>query len=146
MVHGRSLTRVIIYLPAIISPLIMGYIWYFLLQPGRGYLYHALEQLGAPFTLGNWMKDYPTTMEGASSGQQFRYITIPMLKSTTFYVLVNMIIGSFGVFIQVLMLTGGNPRGTTSVLQYLLYDKSFNLFAFGQGAAIGMQGAPSQPG
>lgn len=60
--HGRSLTRVIIYLPAIISPLIMGYIWYFLLQPGRGYLYHALEQLGAPFALGNWMKDYPTTM------------------------------------------------------------------------------------
>jgi multiple sugar transport system permease protein len=24
------------------------------------------------------------------------------------------------------------------VLQYLLYDKSFNLFEFGQGAAIGM--------
>ena len=60
--RGRSMTRVLIYLPAIISPLIMGYIWYFLLQPGRGYLYHALEQLGAPFTLGNWMKDYPTTM------------------------------------------------------------------------------------
>ena len=28
--------------------------------------------------------------------------------------------------------------GLTSVLQYLLYDKSFNLFEFGQGAAIGM--------
>lgn len=77
-------------------------------------------------------------IEGASKTQQFRFITIPMLKSTTFYVLVNMIIGSFGVFIQVLMLTSGNPRGTTSVLQYLLYDKSFNLFEFGQGAAIGM--------
>ena len=49
-----------------------------------------------------------------------------------------MIIGSFGVFIQVMMLTGGKPRGTTGVLQYLLYDKSFNLFQFGQGAAIGM--------
>ena len=36
------------------------------------------------------------------------------------------------------MLTSGNPRGTTSVLQYLLYDKAFNLFEFGQGAAIGM--------
>lgn len=33
--HGKSIARVIIYLPAIISPLIMGYIWYFLLQPGR---------------------------------------------------------------------------------------------------------------
>ena len=60
--HGRSFARVIIYLPAIISPLIMGYIWYFLLQPGRGYLYHALEQLGSAWQLGNWMKDYPTTM------------------------------------------------------------------------------------
>lgn len=77
-------------------------------------------------------------LDGAGKVQQFWRITVPLLKSTTFYVLVNMIIGSFGVFIQVLMLTGGNPRGTTSVLQYLLYDKSFNLFEFGQGAAIGM--------
>ena len=79
-----------------------------------------------------------SAMEGASSMQQFWYITVPMLKSTTFYVLVKMVIGSFGVFIQVMLLTSGNPRGTTSVLQYLLYDKSFNLFEFGQGAAIGM--------
>ncbi|MDR0928414.1 MAG: sugar ABC transporter permease [Oscillospiraceae bacterium] len=77
-------------------------------------------------------------LDGAGKRQQFFFITVPLLKSTSFYVLVNMIIGSFGVFIQVMMLTSGNPRGTTSVLQYLLYDKSFNLFQFGQGAAIGM--------
>lgn len=59
---GRGLARVVLYLPAIISPLIMGYIWYFLLQPGRGFLYHAMERLGAAFSLGNWMIDYPTTM------------------------------------------------------------------------------------
>ena len=79
-----------------------------------------------------------SSIEGANKVQQFWYITIPLLKSTTFYVLVNMVIGAFGVFIQVMMLTSGNPRGTTSVLQYLLYDKAFNLFEFGQGAAIGM--------
>ena len=77
-------------------------------------------------------------LDGASRTQQFWHITVPLLKSTTFYVLVNMVIGSFGVFIQVMMLTSGNPRGTTSVLQYLLYDRSFNLFVFGQGAAIGL--------
>jgi raffinose/stachyose/melibiose transport system permease protein len=60
--HGRSAARVIVYLPAIISPLIMGYIWYFLLQPGRGFLYHAAEQLGKTFFLGKWMNNYPTTM------------------------------------------------------------------------------------
>ena len=77
-------------------------------------------------------------LDGASRTQQFWHITVPLLKSTTFYVLVNMVIGSFGVFIQVMMLTSGNPRGTTSVQQYLLYDRSFNLFEFGQGAAIGL--------
>lgn len=59
---GRSAARVIIYLPAIISPLIMGYIWYFLLQPGRGFLYHAAEQLGTTFFLGKWMSNYTATM------------------------------------------------------------------------------------
>ncbi len=77
-------------------------------------------------------------IEGAGPVAKFRYITVPLLKNTTFYVMVNMLIGAFNVFLQVLLLTSGNPRGTTSVLQYLLYDKSFNLFEFGQGAAIGL--------
>lgn len=60
--RGRGIVRVIIYLPAIISPLIMGYIWYFLLQPGRGFLYRAVEQLALPLALGNWMGNYASTM------------------------------------------------------------------------------------
>ena len=60
--HGRSAVRVMIYLPAIISPLIMGYIWYFLLQPGRGFAYHAMMQLGMRDVLGNWLANYPSTM------------------------------------------------------------------------------------
>jgi len=36
--RGVGTARVMIYLPAIISPLIMGYVWYFLLQPERGLL------------------------------------------------------------------------------------------------------------
>lgn len=60
--HGKSIARVVIYLPAIISPLIMGYIWYFLLQPGRGYLAHAFAQLGLPDLIGNWMGEYSVTL------------------------------------------------------------------------------------
>jgi len=60
--RGQSIVRVIIYLPAIISPLIMGYIWYFLLQPSRGFLYHAVEQLNLALPLGNWMGNYLSTM------------------------------------------------------------------------------------
>ncbi len=78
------------------------------------------------------------SLDGATGWQKFYNIVIPLLKPTTFYVLVNMIIGSFNVFIQVMLLTSGNPSGKTSVLQYLLYDRAFNQFEFGQASAIGM--------
>lgn len=77
-------------------------------------------------------------LDGAGLWKKFRYITMPGLRPTTFYVMVNMIIGSFNVFIQVMMLTGGNPNGKTSTLQYLLYDRAFNQFEFGEASAIGL--------
>ncbi len=60
--RGKSVARTIVYLPAIISPLIMGYIWYFLLQPGRGFLVHAFKQLGLPDLVGNWMSSYSSAL------------------------------------------------------------------------------------
>lgn len=59
---GKSIARVIIYLPAVISPLIMGYIWYLLLQPGRGFVFHALELIGKSSWLGNWLGDFTASM------------------------------------------------------------------------------------
>lgn len=59
---GKSAARMCIYMPAIISPLIMGYIWYLLLQPGRGFLFHLADQAGHPGWFGNWMGGYGTTM------------------------------------------------------------------------------------
>ncbi len=77
-------------------------------------------------------------LDGAGLVRKFWSITVPSLKPTTFFVMVNMIIGSFNVFIQVMMLTGGNPNGKTSALQYLLYQKAFGEFEFGEASAIGM--------
>ncbi|NLZ49075.1 MAG: sugar ABC transporter permease [Clostridiales bacterium] len=59
---GKSIARMFIYMPAIISPLIMGYIWSLLLQPGRGYIHHMLEKIGWAQGLGNWMSSYWSTM------------------------------------------------------------------------------------
>ncbi len=77
-------------------------------------------------------------LDGASNWQKFRHITMPSLKPTTFFVLVNMIIGSFNVFLQVMLLTSGGPNGKTSVLQYLLYDRAFGKFQFGEASAVGL--------
>lgn len=59
---GKSVARMCIYMPAIISPLIMGYIWYLLLQPGRGFVYHIFENIGHPEWFGNWMGGYGTSL------------------------------------------------------------------------------------
>lgn len=59
---GKSVARMCIYMPAIISPLIMGYIWYLLLQPGRGFLFHLFDNMGHPGWFGNWMGAYGSSL------------------------------------------------------------------------------------
>ena len=51
---GKTVVRAIVYLPAVISPLIMGYLWYFILQPQRGVLFTVLSQAGWVIS-GNWL-------------------------------------------------------------------------------------------
>lgn len=76
------------------------------------------------------------SIDGASSFKKFTAITIPMIKSTTFYVLINLIIGSFNVFFAVYMLTNGGPTGTTDVLQNYMYNQAFKYMNFGYASAI----------
>lgn len=59
---AKSIVRTIIYLPAVISPLIMGYIWYFILQPQRGYLYTVAEAITRNTITYNWMGSRYTTL------------------------------------------------------------------------------------
>lgn len=55
-VKGRFFLRTIIYLPSIISPLIMGYLWTLILSPSTGVLDRAMQQLGINASFG-WMGD-----------------------------------------------------------------------------------------
>lgn len=51
---GRNTARALLYLPAVISPMIMGSIWYLLLQPKRGMLAVIFQNIGFEAS-GNWM-------------------------------------------------------------------------------------------
>jgi raffinose/stachyose/melibiose transport system permease protein len=61
-IKGKGVARLIIYLPAIISPLIMGYIWYILLQPSRGFVFHVLDNMGRGAWFGDWTRGYATSL------------------------------------------------------------------------------------
>ncbi len=53
---SNALVRTVIYLPSIISPLIMGYLWTLLLSPRTGVLDKAMAELGSNVSF-DWMGD-----------------------------------------------------------------------------------------
>ncbi|MCR4402963.1 MAG: sugar ABC transporter permease [Firmicutes bacterium] len=75
-------------------------------------------------------------IDGATGWQRIRFITIPLLKPTTFFILVTEVIGSFQVFTQTYVMTGGGPGYSTTTLINLLYTKGF--FEFDMGYASGL--------
>lgn len=58
----QQIARVIVYLPAIISPLIMGYIWYFLIQPERGFYHLVLQRISPRLSLPDWYSQGTITL------------------------------------------------------------------------------------
>lgn len=74
-------------------------------------------------------------IDGASSFKQWWHITVPMLKPTTLYLVLLSTIGSFQVFTQIIMMTGGGPGNATETLVHLIYKTGFRDFEFGLAAA-----------
>ncbi|CAM4501160.1 multiple sugar transport system permease protein [Paenibacillus endophyticus] len=70
-------------------------------------------------------------IDGASKWQQLRHITVPLLSSTTFFVTIMSVIGSFQVFDQSFVMTSGGPAKASYTLVYHIYDSAFVDFTFG---------------
>jgi multiple sugar transport system permease protein len=75
-------------------------------------------------------------VDGANRVQQFRFVTLPMLAPTTFFLLITGVIGSFQVFTPVFVLTKGGPLGSTDVAVYRIYERAFVNFDFGYASAL----------
>jgi multiple sugar transport system permease protein len=80
-------------------------------------------------------------LDGANSWQKFRHVTIPQLASTTFFVLMMLVISSFKVYdIFINLFAGGDNQltNTTRVLVYQIYNTAFRSLDFGYASAIAM--------
>lgn len=77
-------------------------------------------------------------VDGASKRQQMWEITLPLLASRTYFIVINLIIGAFNILLQVMLITNGGPMGKTDVLQNYMYNKAFSSFDFGYAAAISL--------
>ncbi|HWR10544.1 MAG TPA: sugar ABC transporter permease [Rectinemataceae bacterium] len=77
-------------------------------------------------------------IDGASSWQAFRKITVPLLTPATFFVTMMLTITSFKVFDLIYVMTGGGPGRATNVLVFTIYDSAFISFEYGYSSAIAM--------
>ena len=75
-------------------------------------------------------------VDGANAWQQFRAVTLPGLRPTTFFVTVMLTIGSFKVFDLILVMTDGGPGQSTLVLSQYVYQKGFEENQFGYASAV----------
>ncbi|MEU8283900.1 sugar ABC transporter permease [Micromonospora sp. NPDC048905] len=74
--------------------------------------------------------------DGASPWQRFVHVTLPGLRTTTFFVTVLLTIESFKVFDLILVMTGGGPGQSTLVLSQYIYQKGFEENQFGYASAV----------
>lgn len=73
------------------------------------------------------------SIDGATGFKKFRYITVPMLKPTTFFVVIMLTIQCFKVFDLIYVMPG--PGQSTKVLVNHIYNAAFVDYKFGYASA-----------
>lgn len=74
-------------------------------------------------------------IDGANKSQVFWYVTLPILSPTTFFLTIMSIIGSFQVFDQAYVMTGGGPGKASYTMVYHIFQLGFQTFNFGVSSA-----------
>lgn len=163
---GTGFFRTLYVLPWICSPLAVAVLWKWILAPTDGALSTVLgrpvEWLTDPVlalpvvaAVTVWTNvGYVTLfflagilaipreiqnaarLDGATSWQRFRYVTLPLLRPTLFFVLVTGIVSAAQVFDTVYALTGGGPQGRTDLLAHRIYAEAFGAAAVGRAAVM----------
>jgi multiple sugar transport system permease protein len=78
-------------------------------------------------------------IDGATPVQSFWNITLPLLRPTSFFVLLISLVAAVAggqAFDLVYVMTKGGPANATSVLIFYIYQQAFQYSAFGYAAAM----------
>lgn len=155
---GSGLLRILYVLPWVCAPLALGVVWSWLFDPSNGlinailgrriewmsntslalpaiafvYVWSQVGYISLFFMAG--LQNIPASvyeaasLDGAGPVRRLFSITLPLLRPTTFFVMVTSVIASFQVFDLVYGLTGestGYPGGTTDVITTRIYQEAF---------------------
>jgi multiple sugar transport system permease protein len=163
---GTGVFRTLYVLPWICAPLAIAVLWRWILAPTDGavstVLGHRIEWLSDPglalpvvsavvvwtnvgyvsLTFLAGLLAIPADVhaaastDGANAWQRFWRITLPMLRPTTFFVLVTGIVSTAQVFDTVYALTDGGPAGRTDLVAHRIYAEAFGAAAIGRASVM----------
>lgn len=77
-------------------------------------------------------------IDGASSWQRFRFITLPLIRRPFALALILCVSGSMLAFDQFYIILAGGPQNRTVTAVYWIFSQSFVSFRLGYGAALSM--------
>ena len=75
-------------------------------------------------------------VDGATSGQRFRHITLPLLSRTMLFVTVLTTLSYMQVFIPMQVMTGGGPLNSTRTIVLHIWDQAFRYLKMGYASAL----------
>ncbi|CAN5623579.1 sugar ABC transporter permease [soil metagenome] len=75
-------------------------------------------------------------LDGAGRWAATRHVTLPMISSITFFLLVVGMITGLQLFTPAYVLTGGGPENATLTLPLYIYQNAFTFQKFGYGATL----------
>ncbi|HVL25950.1 MAG TPA: sugar ABC transporter permease [Thermomicrobiales bacterium] len=168
-----GILRAMFFLPYVISLVVIGLLWQYMLVDRVGFVNKILSRLGFAgqswlgdpnlalgsllvvtvwFLMGYYMiiflaglqeipREYyeAARIDGAPPWRTFLDITLPLLKPTSFFVLlistVSAVAGGQG-FDLVYIMTKGGPANSTSLVIYYIYQQAFQYSRYGYAAAM----------
>ncbi len=75
-------------------------------------------------------------VDGATGFHRLRYLTIPLIFPTTFFVVITSLIAAFQLFGEAFVMTKGGPGYATTTIVYYVYRMGFESFRMGYAALI----------
>lgn len=101
----------------------------------QGAGYQMMIFLGGLQDIPEYLYD-ASSIDGATSVQKFKYITLPGLKNISLLIIITITISAFQLLIQPMLMTGGGPLDSTVSIVYEIYQYGYKYRDMGYGCAM----------
>jgi len=166
LIKSKSLYRTVFYMPVVTPLVAIAFVWRWIYNPEIGlanqllgtsinWLRNPDYAMGAVIFMTIW-KDFgfavviflaglyslpkdcyeAAYIDGGGGPQVFWYITLPLLKPITFFIVITSLISYLQTYIPIWVMTEGGPGTKTYLVSYQIFFEAFKNYNFGYASSI----------